>query len=425
MKFYGEEMYQLAERLFPICRSITGNGVRKTLSILSEIFPIRQYEVPSGTRVFDWTIPKEWNIHGGFIEDETGKRVIDFAWSNLHIVGYSEPVDQIVTKKELLRHVYTEPAQPDAIPYVTSYYKRRFGFCMTERQKQALSDGPFHIVIESELTDGHLTYGEIILPGETEEEVFFSTYICHPSMANNELSGPCVLIYLAKLLSELPSRRYTYRLAFVPETIGSITYLNKNYESLKRHVVAGFNLSCVGDDRTYSYVSSRYGNTLADKAVKNVLSFHMPDYKSYSFLQRGSDERQYCAPGIDLPLCSICRTKYAEYPEYHTSLDDLSLISASGLNGALEVCWKFLIALEHNGYYQVKCLCEPQLGKYGLYPTLSRKENYNKTNAITDFIAYADGKNDLFDISNLIHIPVDELIVIADELEQKGLIERI
>ena len=188
MKFYGEEMYQLAERLFPICRSITGNGVRKTLSILSEIFPIRQYEVPSGTRVFDWTIPKEWNIHGGFIEDETGKRVIDFAWSNLHIVGYSEPVDQIVTKKELLRHVYTEPAQPDAIPYVTSYYKRRFGFCMTERQKQALSDGPFHIVIESELTDGHLTYGEIILPGETEEEVFFSTYICHPSMANNELS---------------------------------------------------------------------------------------------------------------------------------------------------------------------------------------------------------------------------------------------
>lgn len=418
-------MYRLAQRLFPICRSITGGGVRQTLNILSEVFPIKQYEVPTGTKVFDWTVPQEWNIQGGFIEDETGKRILDFAWSNLHIVGYSEPVDRVVSKEELLAHVYTEPSQPEAIPYVTSYYNRRFGFCMAENQKQVLGNGPFHIRIDSELKDGSLTYGEIILPGETEQEIFLSTYICHPSMANNELSGPCVAIYLAKLLSELPHRKYTYRIIFIPETIGSITYLSMNYEHLKQHVIAGFNLSCVGDNRTYSYVSSRYGDTLADKVAKNVLSFHAPDYRVYSFLERGSDERQYCAPGIDLPLCAICRSKYGEYSEYHTSLDNMSLISEAGLSGALEVYWKCLMGLEHNYYYKVRYLCEPQLGKRGLYPTLSKKGSYDTVKAMTDFIAYADGTNDLFDISNLIHVPVDILSGIADRLLANDLLERI
>lgn len=422
MKSYGTEMYQLAERLFPICRSITGDGVRKTLDILSEIFPIRRYEVPSGTSVFDWTVPQEWNIRGGYVEDENGERIIDFQNNNLHVVGYSEPADLILSKEELLKHVYTEPSQPNAVPYVTSYYKRRFGFCMTENQRQALGAGPFHAVIDSEMKDGSLTYGEIILPGQTQDEIFLSTYICHPSMANNEISGPCVLIHLAKLLSDFPVRRYTYRMVFIPETIGSITYLSRNYEHMKKHVIAGFNISCVGDDRAYSYVSSRYGYTLADKAAKNILSFHAPNYRSYSFLDRGSDERQYCAPGIDLPLCAICRSKYAEYPEYHTSLDNLSLISPSGLNGALEVYMQCLAGLEHNYYYRVNCLCEPQLGRRGLYPTLSRKGAYDEIKAMTDFIAYADGTNDLFDISNMIQVPVYRLIEIADKLEKNGLL---
>lgn len=425
MDIYGADMYRLAERLFPICRSITGNGVRKTLDILSEIVPVRKYEVPTGTAVFDWTVPQEWNIRNGFIEDETGKRVLEFACNNLSIVGYSEPVDRVVSKEELLEHVYSEPSQPEAIPYVTSYYKRRYGFCMTEKQRCALGNGPFHIVIDSELKDGFLTYGEIVLPGESEQEIFLSTYICHPSMANNELSGPCVLIYLAKMLSELSRRRYTYRIVFIPETIGSITYLSTNYKYLREHVIAGFNISCVGDDRAYSYVASRYGDTLADKAAKNVLSFHAPNYKAYSFLRRGSDERQYCAPGIDLPLCAICRSKYGEYPEYHTSLDDLSLISETGLEGALKVYWKCLMGLEHNYYYRTTCLCEPQLGKRGLYPSLSRRGSSNNIQAITDFIAYADGGNDLFDISNIIQIPVDELIEIIDMLQSCGLLERV
>ncbi len=425
MDNHGQDMYRLAKRLFPICRSITGDGVRDTLSILGEIVPLKTYEVPTGTPVFDWTVPQEWNIRGGFIEDENSKRILDFAWNNLSIVGYSEPVDQIVSREELLEHIYSEPAQPDAIPYVTSYYKRRYGFCMTENQRNALGNGPFHIVIDSELKDGALTYGEIILSGESQQEILLSTYICHPSMANDNLSGPCLLIYLAKMLSELPRRRYTYRIVFIPETIGSITYLSKNYVHLKKHVVAGFNISCVGDDRTYSYVASRYGNTLADKAAKNVLSFHAPGYQAYSFLQRGSDERQYCAPGIDLPLCAICRSKYGEYPEYHTSLDDLTLISEAGLGGALEVYWKCLMGLEHNYCYRVTCLGEPQLGKRGLYPTLSRKGSANEIRTMTNFIAYADGTNDLFDISNIIHVPVDRLIEIADLLRAGGILERM
>lgn len=280
----------------------------------------------------------------------------------------------------------------------------------------------YHIVIDSTLEDGHLTYGEILIPGESEEEIFFSTYICHPSMANNELSGPCLAVYLAKWLEGLKDRRYTYRIIFIPETIGSITYLSKHLPELQKKMIAGFNISCVGDDRTYSYISSRYGNTLADKVAKNVLSFHYPDYQSYSFLQRGSDERQYNAPGVDLPVCAVCRSKYGEYPEYHTSADNLDLISPSGLSGAFSVYQKMILDLENNYRYQVTCLCEPQLGKRGLYPTVSQKGSYNEVKAMTDFLAYADGRNDLIDISNIIHVPVEKLNAIAEKLMKNGII---
>ena len=263
-----EEMYELCERLFPICRSITGDGVRKTLQMLVEVYgnEINIHEVPTGTKVFDWTVPKEWNIKEAYIENSKGQRVIDFKNNNLHVVGYSLPVDKFVDLQELKSVVYTQPDQPDAIPYVTSYYKECYGFCMSQNQLDKLPEDTYHIVIDSELKEGSLTYGEIIIPGDTEEEVFLSTYICHPSMANNELSGPVVATFLAKWLNLLVKRRYTYRIIFIPETIGAITYLSKNLQYLKEHVIAGFNLSCVGDNRTFSYVESRYGDTLADKA---------------------------------------------------------------------------------------------------------------------------------------------------------------
>lgn len=423
---YGNEMYVLCKRLFPICRSITGNGVRETLNILKEYYPeLKVCEVPTGTKVFDWQIPKEWNIREAYIENSSGEKIIDFKNNNLHVVGYSVPVDKIVDLSELKTIIYTQEDQPNAIPYVTSYYKERYGFCMSKVQKDSLPEDDYHIYIDSDLKDGSLTYGELIIPGESEQEIFLSTYVCHPSMANNELSGPAVAIHLAKWLSSLEKRRYTYRIIFIPETIGSITYLSRNLDILKKNVVAGFNISCVGDDRTFSYVASRYGNTLADKVAKNVLKYYYPDYKSYSFLDRGSDERQYNAPGVDLPVCAICRSKYGEYPEYHTSKDDLQLISATGLQGAFEVYQECIVALENNFKYKINVLCEPQLGKRGLYPTMSQKGSYAAVKAMTDFIAYADGTNDLIDISNIIGVPVNELISIVDKLQKNQLIDKV
>lgn len=380
-------------------------------------------EVPSGTQVFDWSVPKEWNIRNAWIKDSKGNKILDFKDNNLHVVGYSLPVNKKVNLEELKTIIYTQPEQPDAIPYVTSYYKERYGFCMTQNQKNNLKEDNYHIFIDSELKDGSLTYGEIIIPGDSNKEVFLSTYVCHPSMANNELSGPAVAIYLAKWLKSLPIRRYTYRIIFIPETIGSITYLSQNLEHLKKRVIAGFNISCVGDNRTFSYVASRYGNTLADKVAKNVLRFYYPEYKEYSFLKRGSDERQYNAPGVDLPVCAICRSKYGEYPEYHTSKDNLDFISPEGLAGSFDVYKQCIIALENNYKYKVKVLCEPQLGKRGLYPTISQKGSSKVVKTMTDFIAYADGNNDLIDIGNIIGVPVEELVPIIKNLIDNDLIE--
>ena len=419
----GKNMYDLAARLFPICRSITGDGFRQSLTMIREIIPeIQVFEVPSGTQVFDWTVPKEWNIRGGWIKDMKGQTIIDFRESNLHVLGYSVPVHTTVSREELLEHVYTQPEQPDWIPYVTSYYKERWGFCMTERQKQQLTDETYEVCIDSTLEAGSLTYGELILPGETEDEIFFSTYLCHPSMANNELSGPCVQTALIQYLQSLPQRRYTYRFVFIPETIGSITYLSRNLETMQQHVKAGFVLSCVGDDRTYSYVSTKYEDTLADRVLANVLKFHYPDYIRYSFMQRASDERQYGSAGVDLPVCAFCRSKYHEYPEYHTSADNMDLISPEGLQGAYDVMVKVINALEHNRYYRMTCKCEPQLGKRGLYPTVSQKGTKGDARYMQDFIAYADGRNDLIGISTMLDIPVDRLIPIKNQLLEHQLL---
>lgn len=418
----GRSIYELAQRLFPICRSITGEGVRQTLSILQEHIPLCICSIPSGTQVFDWVIPKEWSLNDAYIEDMQGNRVISYHKHNLHVLGYSTPVNKVIDRDELLQYVHTLPEQPSVIPYVTSYYQERWGFCMTEYQKRALTQSQYRIIIDSKLKNGVLNYGELIISGQSEKEILFSTYICHPSMANNELSGPCVSTYLAKKVLE-QKRKYTYRFIFIPETIGAIAYLSRNLPVMKKNTIAGFNISCVGDDRTYSYIESRYGHTLADKTAQNVLSFHYPQYKHYSFLKRGSDERQFCAPGVDLPVCSICRSKYGEYPEYHTSADNLDLITPAGLGGAYEFLCKCIDTLESNTYYKVNCLCEPQMGKRGLYPTISKMNQHHLVAAMMDFIAYADGSNDLIDISNRIGVPVNELIPIASQLLNNGVVQ--
>ena len=419
----GKWMYDLAGRLFPIGRSLTGKGVRESLQIIKEQIPeLEINQVPSGSRVFDWEVPREWEITEGYIEDENGNRIIDYKENNLHVMGYSAPLDKYVDLNELYQYIRVEEEQPDVIPYVTSYYVTRSGFCMSKNMRDSLKSGKYHMVIKSRLFDGVLNYAELYLPGECKSEVLLSTYICHPSMANNELSGPVLATRLVKWLKTL-DRRLSYRLVIVPETIGSITYLSKNLEKLKQNVIAGFVLSCVGDDRTYSYIETREADTLADKVMRNVLQYVDGGYKQYSFLERGSDERQYNAPGVDLPVCGFCRSKYGEYPEYHTSADNMSVISPEGLQGAYEVMQQVIMALEYNKYYRINCLCEPQLGKRGLYPTVSKKGIYTEVKKLTNFIAYADGKRDLLDISNKIGVPVYELIENIDKLKESGLLD--
>lgn len=419
----GKSMYDLAERLFPIGRSLTGEGVRKSLQIIKEQIPeLEIYQVPTGTQVYDWIVPQEWEITEGYIEDEEGIRIVDYAENNLHVMGYSAPLDKYVDLEELYSYIRVEEEQADVIPYVTSYYVTRSGFCMTKNMRDSLKPGKYHMVIKSRLFDGVLNYAELYLPGKSAKEVLLSTYICHPSMANNELSGPVLATHLVQWLKTL-DRQLSYRLVIVPETIGSITYLSEKLTILKENVIAGFVLSCVGDNRAYSYIETRDANTLADKVMQNVLHYVDAEYKQYSFLERGSDERQYNAPGVDLPVCGFCRSKYGEYPEYHTSADNMTLISPEGLQGAYEVMKQVIIALEYNKYYKINCLCEPQLGKRGLYPTISRKGVYAEVRRLTNFIAYADGKKDLIDISNKIGEPVCELINYIDKLKESGLLD--
>ncbi len=422
----SSEMMDLAKNLWPINRSITGPGFNESLSILEKYIKIKfnRLKFKSGEKVFDWEIPKVWNIRNAYIEDSTGKKFCEFRANNLHVMGYSIPVDKTLTLNELQKNLHSLPDQVDAVPYVTSYYEENWGFCISQKERESLVDGNYHVRIESELTQGELVVGELLFPGQTKQEIFISTYLCHPSMANNELSGPVVTAELVKFISSLEKRTYSYRVVFIPETIGSIAYLSRNLPQLQKHVVAGFNVTCVGDDRTYSYLPSRNGSTLSDRVAKHVLRQIYPNYKSYSWLDRGSDERQYCAPGVDLPVASIMRSKYGEYPEYHTSLDKLgSVVTEKGLEGGFQALTKAILILESNKTYCTCTLGEPRLGKLNLYPQTSIKGGYPaRTKLISNVITYSDGKRDCLEIAELLNINALEVAAISEELVTLGVL---
>ncbi len=421
----GNEIHQLAQELWPINRSITGEGVRETLRKISKHLPkLKIQSVPSGTEVFDWNVPKEWSVKEGYIVTPSGKKICDFSKNNLHLVGYSVPFEGSLNFAELKKHLHTIPDKPKAIPYVTSYYKETWGFCLTQEQFDTLENGTYKVVINSTLFDGELNYGELFLKGKYDKEIFLSTYICHPSMANNELSGTTVVTFLAKWLQELRETDYSYRIIFIPETIGSITYLSRNYKDMKNKIFAGFNVSCVGDDRAYSFLPSRNGKTISDLIAKHVLKWTDPNFIEYSWFDRGSDERQYCAPGIDLPIASILRTKYGSYPEYHTSLDNLeNVVTPKGLDGGYWAIRKAIEAIEKNKKYKVSVLCEPQMGKRKLYSTLDPNIRDEKVWLMMNFISLCDGENSLLEITERLNVPIWSLYDIINKLLTHGLIE--
>jgi aminopeptidase-like protein len=423
---YSEKMYNWAKDLFPIHRSITGNGLRSTLNYIKEIIPKLQIKsVKSGYKAFDWIVPEEWEINDAYIADETGNKIVDYNENNLHIVGYSEPVDTWLSLEDLVPHLYSIKEQPDAIPYITSYYKKTWGFCLSYNQFSILKKGKYHIVIDSKFKKGVLNYGELIIKGSQKNEILLSTYVCHPSMANNELSGPVVTIALALWLLKQDAFNYTYRILFIPETIGSIVYLSKHYKYMKKNTIAGFVITCAGDEGKFSFLPSRKENTLADRVAMHILKYNTTSFKQYSFLERGSDERNYCSPLIDLPVVSIMKSKYETYPEYHTSLDNLSFITPNGLTETLMIYKKCISAIENNILFIATNYCEPQLGRRGLYPTLSKKNAYDDAKIYRNILAYADGKADLLSISDILEKSIEECLPYIQQLAKFKLIKEI
>ena len=418
----GEWLHKVARELFPLHRSLTGDGVRQTLAILRRYLSgLMIHEVPSGTKVLDWTIPDEWRIDEAYIDTPDGRRIADLRDNNVHVMSYSTPVDTVVDLDELNEHLHSDAELPNAIPYVTSYYNRNWGFCLTQNERDELAQGDYRAVIKGALEPGSMTYADLVIPGETPQEVLISTYICHPSLANNELSGPLVSLGLAKWVLDKP-RRYTYRFVFVPETIGAITYIARHLEHLQESVVGAINLTCIGDDGNYSYLASRTGNTALDRIAARAIS-HREPRKIYSYLDRGSDERQYGMPGVDLPVISLMRTKYGAYPQYHTHLDDLTVVTPSGLQGGLDLVRDCITELETSTYYEATVIGEPQLGKRGLYHSVHARTVSDIILLRTHILAYSDGQHSLQDIADMTGAPLDDVATLATELAEHALLK--
>ena len=423
------DIYTLIKKLWPFNRSLTGKGQLQTLKCLQNIqkkIKIKKYK--SGKKVFDWIVPDEWILDDAWVKDEKGKKIIDFNKNNLHLVGYSKPIKKKIKGKDLISHLHFLKKQPNAIPYVTTYYNRNWGFCMKYNDFKKLNKKKFYSVnISSKFKKGFLRIGEILIKGKSSKEILLTSYICHPSMANNELSGPSLLVYLSKYIEKKIIPNFSYRIIFVPETIGTICYINENLKKLKKNVIAGFNLSCIGDERNYSYLKTREEKTLSNEIAKHVLKNLFKKYKIFSWLDRGSDERQYNLPGVDIPVGTLMRTRFGDFPEYHTSLDAPGVtVTKKGLKGSYNYVTKIIDAIETTAIKpKLKVKCEPNLGKRGLYPLMSKKgsvgSNKNLVNML-NFLSYSDGKKNLLEISELINIPTWDANVIYKNLKKHKLV---
>jgi len=418
----GRRIHDLAAELYPICRSITGDGLRQSLKIIQRVAPLDIHEVPSGTTVFDWTVPNEWTIRDAWVKDAAGKKVIDFRQNNLHVVSYSIPVRKRVSLEELKAHLHTLPEKPDWIPYRTSYYHEAWGFCMSHTQASQLTDGDYEVCIDSTLEPGYLSYGEYFLPGETDDEILLSCHVCHPSLANDNLTGVALVALLAQYLRKV-RRRFRYRFLFIPGTIGSITWLAKNESSVGR-IKSGLVVTCVGDSGPFHYKKSRQGNAEIDRAVTYSLQHGNKPFEILDFSPYGYDERQYCSPGFNLPVGCLTRTLHGRYPEYHTSADNLEFIRSEHLGSSFELYLRVLSILEANRCYLNKFpKTEPQLGKRGLYRHLGGLADAGKREmAMLWLLNFSDGTHSILDIAERSGVPFDTLCQTARLLVEHGLL---
>jgi aminopeptidase-like protein len=420
----GRELYRFAADLYPICRSITGNGIRQTLAMVTQRIPLQTFEVPSGTSVFDWTVPKEWNIRDAYIRIPGGKRVVDFQQSNLHVLNYSTPVHATIPLAELKSHLFSLPDHPDWIPYRTSYYQPNWGFCLSHHQLRALEDRDYEVCIDSTLEDGHLAYGEYYLPGRSSDEVLISCHACHPSLANDNLSGLAVATFLAHLLSDR-ELRYSYRFLFIPGTIGAITWLSRNRESAER-IRHGLVLTGIGDKGGFHYKRSRRGDTEIDRAAAHVLKHCGEASEVLDFSPYGYDERQYCSPGFNLAVGCLMRSVWGSFPEYHTSADNLDFIQPLQLARSLRVCAGIADVLENNQRYRnLSPYCEPQLGKRNLYRSTGGESIGTEISARLWVLNFSDGENSLLDIAEHSGLPFTTINNAAESLCQGGLLSAI
>jgi aminopeptidase-like protein len=423
----GEELCKLVAELYPICRSITGDGVRRTLEIVDRELGggLEVTEVPTGTPVLDWTVPREWNVRDAWVADPSGRKVIDFQASNLHLVSYSVPVRATVPLAELSEHLFTLPDQPDWVPYRTSYYAERWGFCASQRLVDSLPEGDYEVCVDTTLTDGHLTYGERLVEGQSPDEVLVSCHVCHPSLANDNLSGIAVASRLARLLAEGPRPRYSYRFLFIPGTIGSITWLARNEDRLDR-IRHGLVLSGLGDPGGFTWKRSRRGDTAIDRAVAHVLGRSGRPSQVVDFSPYGYDERQYCSPGFNLPVGRLSRTPFATYPEYHTSADNLDFVGPAQLADSLEVCQEIVDVLEGDRtYLNLSPKGEPQLGRRGLYGQIGgRSDAEERQMAMLWVLNLSDGGMSLLDVAERAGLPFALVAEVAGLLEEAGLLSR-